>query len=294
MLDPFFQKWVDRVDTRLIDYFSKKNAATHPLERSMEYSLLAGGKRMRPLLTLAVIQDFGLDPEPALDICLASELLHTYSLIHDDLPCMDDDELRRGKPTNHIVFGEALAILSGDALHTESFDILLKAPYPGLTPEKRLLILQDFVEAVGKSGMVGGQVMDMQQSGKGISREQLTELHTCKTGALIKFCVLLGGRLANMDSGQERQLRSFAAQLGLLFQVVDDLLDQESDSATLGKTAGKDLDQDKSTFPKLIGLEETKNFADQLVQGCVQSLNSLGRPCNLLHNLTEYFRSRGH
>jgi farnesyl diphosphate synthase len=225
---------------------------------------------------------------------LASELLHTYSLIHDDLPAMDDDVLRRGKPTNHVVYGQAIAILAGDALQAEAFARLASSPFPGLTSERRMVLLSEFATAVGRLGMVGGQVMDMHQTGRQISHQLLRKLHSRKTGALIRFSVRLGGHLALAAEPVMAALDRYGDQLGLLFQVVDDLLDIEADSAILGKTAGKDREQQKATFPQLMGLTAAKEEADSLTRSAVDALTSLPHDCKLLVEMAHYVRGRGH
>ncbi|CAM2008415.1 polyprenyl synthetase family protein [Acanthopleuribacter pedis] len=288
------QHWIDRVDTELVRYFADKDMTCNPLDRAMEYTLLAGGKRLRPLLTMVVVAEYGGDPEAAIPFALASEFLHTYSLIHDDLPCMDDDDMRRGKPTNHIIFGEANAILAGDALHSESFLLLSGAPHPSLSAEKRNQVMVEFCQAVGKRGMVAGQIMDLAQTGKDTSLEHLELLHQRKTGALLRFCVRLGAHLAEVSESDLNALTQFAEKLGLLFQVVDDLLDEESDSATLGKTSGKDAGQDKATFPKIMGSDEAHDYADKLLDEALAALKAVSRPLEYLEEIVRYVRHRDH
>ena len=290
--DKQIQTWIDRIDTELVRYFSKKDLSANPLDRAMEYTVLAGGKRLRPLLTLIACEAFGGSAEAALPLSLASELLHAYSLIHDDLPCMDDDAMRRGKPTNHIIFGEANAILAGDALQTEAFAILATASYPELSAEKRVAIIAEFAEAVGRKGMIAGQVMDLEHEGKTVALEQLLSLHRRKTGSLLRFAVRLGGHLAGADPSAMNGLTTYAESIGLLFQVVDDLLDTESTSETLGKTAGKDQDNNKATFPKLLGAGPAHEYADKLVQEAIDALNELPTKTQRLANIARYIRER--
>lgn len=288
------QHWIDRVDTELVRYFANKDMSCNPLDRAMEYTLLAGGKRLRPLLTMVVVAEFGQDPEAAIPFALASEFLHTYSLIHDDLPCMDNDDMRRGKPTNHIIFGEANAILAGDALHSEAFMLLASAPHDTLSATKRNQVMVEFCEAIGKRGMVAGQVMDLAQTGQETSQTQLELLHQRKTGALLRFCVRLGAHLAGVDQSDLDALTAYAEKLGLLFQVVDDLLDEESDSTTLGKTSGKDAGQDKATFPKILGADEAHDYADTLLEEALSALEKGSRPMSLLEEIVRYVRHRDH
>lgn len=294
MKHPLMEDWVDRVDTALVGYFSAKDLSCHPLDRAMEYSVLAGGKRMRPLLALATCYELGGSVDAAIPFSLAPELLHTYSLIHDDLPAMDDDDLRRNKPTSHKVFGEAHAILAGDALQTEAFSILATAHHPDLSDQRRLSLVKELCEASGRRGMVAGQVMDIENGGCTIDLIKLRHLHERKTGALIRFCVRLGAHLAHASDDQIAAASEFAARLGLLFQVVDDILDVEGDPALLGKTKGKDEHQDKATFPRLMGLSESRIFADSLVDEALAALTRLPRKEKLLETLTHYVRHREH
>ncbi len=292
MKHPLIDQLVDRVDDALVNYFRDKDLTCHPLDRAMEYSVLAGGKRMRPLLTLVACYELGGSLDEAIAFSLAPELLHTYSLIHDDLPSMDDDDMRRGKPTNHKVFGEANAILAGDALQTEAIQIIASAPHSHLDDEKRITMIKELCLASGRRGMVAGQVMDMEAAGKEMDVDRLVKLHQRKTGALIRYSVRLGAMLGNADESQLLDLTAYGQSLGLLFQVVDDLLDVEGDSGLLGKTAGKDVDQNKATFPKLIGLEASRKFADGLLDEALQALTRLPQQEKLLGSLANYVRHR--
>lgn len=294
MLSEKLLTWTDEVDTMLVRYFSDKDMICNPLDRAMEYTLLAGGKRLRPLLTLAVNGALGGDAATALPFSLASELLHTYSLIHDDLPCMDNDDMRRGKPTNHVIFGEANAVLAGDALQAEAFRVLAATPHPTLSAERRVAALIDFADAVGRRGMVAGQVMDLASEGKDIDLERLTALHQRKTGALLCFCVRLGGHLCAADEARMQLLTRFAHDLGLMFQVVDDLLDLEASSQKLGKTAGKDAAAGKATFPRLLGLDDARAFADRLLEQALATLAQLEAPTEDLVEITRFARHREH
>lgn len=292
--DAQMETWVDRIDTELVRYFSKKDMSCNPLDRAMEYTLLAGGKRLRPLLTLVACEALGGDPDAALPFSLASELLHTYSLVHDDLPCMDNDDMRRGKPTNHVIFGEANAILAGDALQAEAFAILANSPHSQLSPQRRVAAISELATAVGRAGMVAGQVMDLDQEGKPIDFERLRLLHSRKTGALLKFCIRLGGHLAEANDDDMTALTNYADAAGLLFQVVDDLLDEESSSEKLGKTAGKDAASNKATFPKLLGSEAAHAFADELLEQALEALKLLDGNTERLTELARFIRSREH
>jgi len=287
-------EWVDRIDTELVRYFSGKDLSANPLERAMEYTVLAGGKRIRPLLTMVACAEYGGDGPAALPMALSSELLHTYSLIHDDLPCMDDDAMRRGKPTNHIIFGEANAILAADALQAEAFAILADADYPGLDAARRCSVISELAEAVGRRGMVAGQIMDLGMTGKTINLEQLELLHRRKTGCLLRFCVRLGGFLADVSPAVLANLTTYANAIGLMFQVVDDLLDEEGDSGAMGKTMGKDHQSRKSTFPKLMGAEEAHRYADRLLEEALAALGQDGKRDGLLGVIASFIRTRNH
>jgi geranylgeranyl diphosphate synthase type II len=286
--------WVDAIDTALVRYFAKKDMSCNPLDRAMEYTLLAGGKRLRPLLTLTACHALGGDANEAMPFALASELLHTYSLIHDDLPCMDDDDMRRGKPANHIIFGEANAILAGDALQAEAFTILAGSPHASLSPDRRVTIIAELAHAAGRGGMVAGQVMDLEQEGKPIDQERLELLHRRKTGALLRFCVRLGGHLAGASEPRMAALTRYAEAIGLLFQVVDDLLDAESSSEKLGKTAGKDALREKATFPALLGADAARAYAAQLRDQALKALEELQPGTDHLTTIAHFIHDREH
>jgi len=288
------QNWTDRVDTELVRYFSAKDLSCNPLDRAMEYTLLAGGKRLRPLLTMIVCDAFGVAPESTLPLALASEFLHTYSLVHDDLPSMDNDDMRRGKPTNHVIFGEANAILAGDALQAEAFQLLATAEFPGWSAQRRLLAIGEFSTAVGRRGMVAGQVMDLGEEGKDVDLERLKLLHARKTGGLLRFCVRLGGHMADVSEPNMAALTRYGDTIGLLFQVVDDLLDEESSTEKLGKTAGKDAARGKATFPKLMGADQAHAYADDLLQESLRAITDLQTTDGLLETVARYIRSRDH
>lgn len=238
---------------------------------AMNYSLLAGGKRLRPTLTLECCRLFGGVDSAALSLACAVEMIHTYSLIHDDLPCMDNDDLRRGKPTNHKVYGEATAVLAGDGLLTWAFEVALDAaaylPAPRVVEATQLL-----ARAAGAAGMVGGQVLDMAGDGQILTREQVEELQQLKTGALIAAAAELGCIAAGGNEAQRAAVRTYAQKLGLAFQVRDDILDVTADTATLGKPVGSDQAQGKTTFVDLLGLEECQRWVEQLSREACSAL----------------------
>ncbi len=244
---------------------------------AMEYSLLAGGKRLRPALVMAArrLFDTGLDPMPA---AAALELIHTYSLIHDDLPAMDDDDLRRGRPTSHKRFGEALAILAGDALLTEAFGLVARA-YAGVDPGRGLALTAELARAAGAAGMVGGQVLDM--AGEARDQPALERLQRMKTGALMTAAVRCGGLLGGADAGALAALTAYGRQIGLAFQVADDVLDVVGDRAALGKSTGKDAVQDKCTYPALLGLEPARGLVAALcteAEDCLRRFDARAEP----------------
>jgi len=258
---------------------------------AMRYSLLAGGKRLRPVLCLAACEMLGGTPEMAMNTACALEMIHTMSLIHDDLPAMDNDDLRRGKPTNHKVYGEDIAILAGDGLLSYSFEYVARTPN---VPADRLLqVVIRLGQAVGAEGLVGGQVVDLQSEGKtDVSVETLNFIHTHKTGALLEVCVTSGAILAGAQPAEIEKLSKYAQNIGLAFQIVDDILDITATQEELGKTAGKDLDAQKVTYPSLWGLEKSRLEARKLVDEAIASLEIYGEGANPLKALAEYIVNR--
>ncbi len=250
------------------------------LREAMEYSLLAGGKRLRPVLCLTTASMCGLEEKNALPFAAAIELIHTYSLIHDDLPAMDDDDLRRGKPSNHKQFGEAMAILAGDALLTDAFVFMTSVSSctstGTISAENTLRALAYLGRAAGSRGMVGGQVLDMNYTGeKDISLEKLRTMHAMKTGALIQASCVCGALLAGASLEVVQALEKYGAALGTAFQIADDILDITADTATLGKPAGSDTEQGKTTYPSLVGLEQSRVLAEEQKDRALQSLHGL-------------------
>ena len=243
------------------------------LREAMRYSLLAGGKRLRPILCLAACELAGGDPALAMPTAVALEMIHTMSLIHDDLPAMDNDDLRRGRPTNHKVYGDAVAILAGDALLTRAFE-MVSLRSPGVSAERLLKVVGELSLVAGAPGLVGGQVVDLECEGKDVDLDTLEYIHLHKTGALLKACVITGALIGGADEAQLDSLRTYARGIGLAFQIVDDILDVTASSDVLGKTAGKDLIADKTTYPKLLGLEESRQRAKGLIQEAKASLDA--------------------
>ncbi|NNV05335.1 polyprenyl synthetase family protein [Geobacillus sp. C56-T2] len=228
------------------------------LRRAMAYSLEAGGKRIRPLLLLATVQALGKDPALGLPVAAAVEMIHTYSLIHDDLPSMDNDDLRRGKPTNHKVFGEAMAILAGDALLTYAFQLIAEIDDDRISPPIRLQLIEQLAQAAGPEGMVAGQVADMEGEGKTLSLAELEYIHRHKTGKMLQYSVRAGALIGGASTEQQRELEAFADHLGLAFQIRDDILDIEGAEEKIGKRVGSDRDNNKATYPGLLTLAGAK------------------------------------
>lgn len=277
---------IDAEMNRLIA--SEKSPAT--LKDSMLYSVKAGGKRIRPLLVLAVLEDFDKVSGDDLKVACASELIHTYSLIHDDLPCMDDDDFRRGKPTNHKVYGEATAVLAGDALQTRAFGILASLQHT--SPEKIVKLITLLADASGANGMVGGQILDMEGETALLSLPELEEVHMQKTGALLSFCIEAGAILADASESQLKQLREYARNIGLAFQIKDDILDVTSTTEQLGKTANSDAASDKSTYPSLLGLEGAQQQLEKYHKNAIESLSFLGKENAMLKLFADYIVHR--
>jgi len=268
------------------------DASTEPsrFHRALRYPVFAGGKRLRPALLLAANQACGGDPEAALPAAAALELIHTYSLVHDDLPAMDDDALRRGRPTCHVAFDEATAILVGDALLTLSFETL--ATLPAITPAIRAQVASEIAAAAGSRGMVAGQALDLESEGEAIDGARLEQIHRLKTGALIRAAVGSGGLLASASAAELDALRQFGAAAGLACQIVDDLLDVEGTSAAIGKTAGKDARAGKATFPSVWGIPASRQRAAEAAGRAQAALLPLGARGDLLRALADFVVTR--
>lgn len=262
------------------------------LSESMRYSLLGGGKRIRPVLALAAGAALGGKAETILPAACALELIHTYSLIHDDLPAMDDDDYRRGKLSNHKVFGEGMAVLAGDALLTYAFELLAK-PLPVL-PGRQLQVIREVAVAAGKSGMVLGQVLDLAGEDKALTLEEIVQIHQGKTGALLVVSARLGGILAGGSQEEVEALSLYAQALGLAFQIKDDILDVEGDSEILGKPAGSDMLKHKATYPSLLGIESAKEHLHQQIAQAKIALQLVGPGAAFLSALADYIEQRQH
>ena len=285
-----------RVEQALGDALPDESAWPATIHRAVRYSLFAGGKRVRPLLVLAAGEAVGAAADEVMPLAVAVEMIHTYSLIHDDLPCMDDDDLRRGKPTSHKVFGEAIAVLAGDALLTRAFHCMVDVP-AGLDGERvgrRLRAAAILGEAAGTRGLIGGQVEDLESEGRAIGPDALERLHRAKTGALLGACVTGGAVLGGVTERELGALERYAAAIGLAFQVVDDVLDATEDAAQLGKTAGKDAAAAKATYVRVHGIEGAKAIAARLLEEAEAALAPLGTSADLLRELARRIvRRRG-
>lgn len=290
--DAAFARWRERVEAGLQAQLPAATLAPQRLHAAMRHATLGGGKRMRPLLVYASGALFGAD-EAQLDApALAVELIHAYSLVHDDLPAMDDDALRRGQPTVHIAFDEATAILAGDALQSLAFALLANAE--DAAAPLRVQWLQTLAEAAGAAGMCGGQALDIDATGHVQALADLQRMHALKTGALIRASVRLGALGGGADAAALAQLDSFATALGLAFQVRDDILDVEASSEQLGKTAGKDAAQAKSTYPALLGMDGAKTKLAELAQAMQDSLHGYGTAADALAALARLAVDRAH
>lgn len=294
-LKDFIKLSQECVEQALTQRLPSEDILPQKLHRAMHYTVLNGGKRMRPILIYCVGQALGISTAALDALTCAVEFIHVYSLIHDDLPAMDDDDLRRGKPTCHVAFDEATAILTGDALQALAFQVLALDQSITVSAEKRLKMITTLAKASGSQGMVGGQAIDLASVGQQISLPDLENMHIHKTGALIRASVQLATLADNhVDPKTAKKLDHYAQYIGLSFQVKDDILDQESDTATLGKTQGKDQDNDKLTYPALLGLDGAKQKAQELHQFAIESLADFGAEADLLRDLSLYIIQRDH
>jgi geranylgeranyl pyrophosphate synthase len=281
-----------RVDQKLADVLRCDDEVPDRLLDAMRYSVLGGGKRVRPLLVYASGELVGA-AEDALDaVAAAVELIHAYSLVHDDLPAMDDDDLRRGRPTTHREFDEATAILAGDALQALAFEVLATDPKLAAQPPMQVKMLAWLTRAAGPAGMVGGQALDMAAEGQRIDERGLERIHRGKTGALIRASIMMPSELGDLREEQRANLDVFAREIGLVFQIRDDLLEVEQDTKTLGKNAGSDSGNDKSTYPSTLGIEGARRRAAETQQRAVGALRTLGERSDALLWLSEFILNR--
>ena len=291
VINEFAEEEKKRFDQEIQQLFQDNNIPKN-LKSSMLYSLLAGGKRLRPILLVASYRTFNKDISKTIKTALALEMIHTYSLIHDDLPAMDDDDFRRGALTNHKKFDEATAILAGDALLTYSFELISNDDL--LTDQEKIFIIQSLTKASGPEGMVAGQILDMEGEKKDLTIEELEIIHKNKTGALISFAIIAGAYLGGANELQLKYLKEYAYYLGLIFQVQDDILDVIGDPDKIGKPVGSDADNDKSTYPSLLGLEGAKKQKEEYSVKAKEALLAADADESYLLQLLDYFSNRDH
>ncbi|MGG3574825.1 polyprenyl synthetase family protein [Bacillus gobiensis] len=290
-LQEFLRTRKETIEHHLPIYVKQLNAPPI-LKESMLYSLEAGGKRLRPILVLALLHAYGKNEEQGLPIGCAVEMIHTYSLIHDDLPCMDDDDLRRGKPTNHKVFGEAAAVLAGDGLLTEAFRVI--ATLDMVSAEKRIALIKELSSAIGAEGMVGGQVADMEAEGKKVTPAELEAIHAMKTAKLLSFSIVAGAILSDAPNVEIERLRQFGFHIGIAFQIRDDILDLEGSEDKIGKRIGSDTANEKTTYPSMLTLTGAKEKLNDHIQSAKGLLYELSLEKELLTELCELIGNRDH
>ncbi|MBM7651562.1 polyprenyl synthetase family protein [Neobacillus cucumis] len=293
ILETFSKQYQQQLIRELRALVEKLDAPS-VIKDSMIYSLEAGGKRIRPLLLFATLDAFGIDPNKGLPAACAIEMIHTYSLIHDDLPSMDNDDLRRGKPTNHKVFGEAIAILAGDALLTYSFEVINLLSDHFVSPSAKINLVIEMAKAAGAEGMVGGQVADMEGENKVLSLDELEYIHIHKTGKLLKFSVVAGAIMAEANPRILQDLSAFAHHLGLAFQIQDDILDLVGNQQKIGKPVGSDTVNQKSTYPQLLSLEGARAALQNQIKLSKEYLKKTDLNTALLYEITDLVASRDH
>jgi len=278
-------QWLDRL-------VPSETTPPQQLHRAMRYSLLGGGKRLRPSLTLASGEALGADTDDLMPAACAIEMIHTYSLIHDDLPAMDNDDLRRGRPTCHKAFGEAVAILAGDALLTQAFRVL-SADVPNRDAERQVRVIREIATAAGTvDALIGGQIADIESEGKNVDASALEYIHRSKTGAMITSSVVVGGIIAGASEGQLDKLRGYGERIGLAFQIADDILDVTSTSEQLGKTPGKDQAANKATYPAIHGIDASNSRASRLVDEAVDIVGGLDVKTHVLEDMARFIIAR--
>ncbi|UAL49579.1 polyprenyl synthetase family protein [Sutcliffiella horikoshii] len=292
-LQTFMKDRKKLVEDALFSYMKSVEAPEVLLE-SMNYSLKAGGKRLRPLLVLATLKSFGKPEEFGIPVACAVEMIHTYSLVHDDLPSMDDDDFRRGKPTNHKVYGEAMAILAGDALLTHSFEVMEDLLNLDVKPMKVVTLMKELAKAAGPRGMVGGQVADMEGEGAQLSLQDLEYIHRNKTGKLLGYSIVAGAILGDATEEQISKLEQFGDHLGLAFQIRDDILDIEGDASKIGKPVGSDTQNEKTTYPSLLTMNGAKEKLEYHINEAKHILADIPLESDLLVQLCDLIAKRDH
>ena len=280
------------IEELLNEYMPEEEGYQKKIMEAMNYSLKAGGKRFRPILTLESCKAVGGNEEDAIPFAMAIEMIHTYSLIHDDLPALDNDDLRRGKPTNHKVFGQAMATLAGDALLNYAFEVMLSSSIDKNDPNKYLKAINEIAKHAGIYGMIGGQVVDVESQNNTIEKEKLEFIHMNKTAAMIVGCMRAGAIIGNASDDELERITKYGRNIGLSFQIVDDILDIVGDETKLGKPIGSDIANNKSTYPSLLGLEKSRQLAKELINEGKASIEGLSSEVEFLNKLADYIISR--
>ena len=283
---------INYIESLLNNYTPKEEGYQKTIMEAMNYSLKAGGKRLRPILTLESCRIVGGNEEDAIPFAMAIEMIHTYSLIHDDLPALDNDDLRRGKPTNHKVFGEGMATLAGDALLNYAFEVMLSSAIDKEDANKYLKAINEVAKHAGIYGMIGGQVVDVESENKVIDKDKLDFIHLNKTAAMIIGCMRAGAIVGGADKEALEKITTYAKNIGLSFQIVDDILDIVGEEEKLGKPIGSDLENHKSTYPSLLGLEETRRIANELIDEAKNAIKDLSSEVEFLNQLADYIINR--
>ena len=283
---------IDYIETLLNEYMPKEEGYQQTIMKAMNYSLKAGGKRLRPILTLESCKIVGGREEDVIPFAMAIEMIHTYSLIHDDLPALDNDDLRRGKPTNHKVFGDGMATLAGDALLNYAFEIMLSSSIDKKDSNKYLKAINEIAKHAGIYGMIGGQVVDVESENKIIDKDKLDFIHLNKTAAMIIGCMRAGAIIGGASDEELEKITKYGENIGLSFQIVDDILDITGEEDKLGKPIGSDIANHKSTYPSLLGLEKSREIARQLIEEAKSSIDGLSSEIDFLNQLGDYIISR--
>jgi len=291
-LDQYLERVGARVNKALDHLLPPERSAPATIHKAMRYSVFAGGKRIRPVLCLAACEAVGGQSTAAMSLACAVECIHTYSLVHDDLPCMDDDDFRRGKPTNHKIFGEGIAVLAGDALLTEAFALVAKAKPPKRYPVRTLV--KELAFAAGSLRLIAGQVQDLEAENKRSTLNTVKQIHLNKTAALITTSIRLGAMAGNTAPAQLKRLTRYGQDLGLAFQVIDDILDATSTKEVMGKSVGADQKNQKSTFPSVLGIDKSRQFASDLIADANAQLHNFDKHAEPLRAIADFFLTRQH
>lgn len=282
-----------RVEEHLYTYFSDHSGLQQTVYQAADYSLKAGGKRLRPVLLLEACQLFGGEEQDAMAFACAMEMIHTYSLIHDDLPAMDDDDFRRGKPTNHVVYGEGIAILAGDGLLNHAYEVMIRETLQaGAQKDRYLEAMQEIAVAAGIHGMIAGQVVDLESENKNVPLETVDFIHTHKTGAMITAALTAGAIIGGAAAADLDKIRHYGRNIGMAFQIIDDILDITGDQEKLGKDIGSDVEKQKSTYPSILGLEKSRSIAQELLRESKEILADYGDKGAFLKALSDFLANR--